>query len=146
MICGVRHEQAAVSSPIRLQCTAACLHHCRTPPANSRNRYASLGVEYWLVKGSPPKNLQPASSGHFYGWFLMAHRRGNPGWASGRPAELLLCWSTEFEDEVRRLGLDEGNCADSDQLRQWCERNKNRVYIPESLLKHWRIRVNPNVT
>ena len=75
----------------------------------------------------------------------MPHRRGNPGWASGRHATL-HCLPTEFEDQIRRLGLDEQNCADSDQLRQWCEHNKDRVYIPESLLKHWRIHVDPNVT
>jgi hypothetical protein len=81
---------------------------------------------------------------HFCGWLLMAHGRGNPDWGSGR-AELRLCRSTEFEDEVRRLGLDEHNCADSDQLRRWCEHNKHRVYVPERLLKYWRIDVDPNV-
>ncbi len=52
---------------------------------------------------------------------------------------------TEFENEVRRLGLDEHNYVGSDQLRQWCEHDRNRVYVPESLLKHWRIDVDPNV-
>ena len=63
----------------------------------------------------------------------MPHKRGNPDWGSGRPVKLRLCLSTEFEDEVRRLGLDEHNYADSDQLRQWCKHNKDRVYIPEPL-------------
>jgi hypothetical protein len=27
---------------------------------------------------------------------------------------------------------------------QWCERNKGRSYIPESLLKQWGILVDPN--
>jgi len=70
----------------------------------------------------------------------MRHR-GNPNW--GRPVTLVWL-PTEFENEVRRLGLDEHNYADSDQLRQWCEHNKNRVYVPERLLKHWRIDVDPN--
>jgi hypothetical protein len=29
-------------------------------------------------------------------------------------------------------------------VRIWCEHNKNRFYIPEWLLKEWRITVDPH--
>ncbi len=77
----------------------------------------------------------------------MARRRGNPSW--GNPAALFTSSSstvTEFENQMRRLKLNESNCAGSDELRLWCERNKNRSYIPEWLLMHWEISVDPHVT
>ncbi len=76
----------------------------------------------------------------------MARRRGNPNWGKPtldpRPSSTV----TEFENQVRRLRLNESNCAGSDELRLWCERNKNRNYVPEWLLKHWKISVDPHVT
>jgi len=72
----------------------------------------------------------------------MARKRGNPGWTSGRPAKLRPCLATAFEQEVRRLGLDEQNYIGSAKLRQWCQDNKDRRYVPESLLKLWRITVD----
>ncbi len=53
---------------------------------------------------------------------------------------------TEFEQQMEQLNLNESDCAGSDKLRRWCERNKNRYYIPEWLLKHWEIFVDPNVS
>jgi hypothetical protein len=53
---------------------------------------------------------------------------------------------TEFDLKARRLGLTEQTYAASAQLRTWCERNKNRFYIPEWLLAEWGITVDPNVT
>jgi len=47
---------------------------------------------------------------------------------------------------VRKLGLAEQNYATSVQLRRWCEQNRNRCYIPESLLKEWGIYVDPNMS
>jgi hypothetical protein len=44
---------------------------------------------------------------------------------------------TAFEKQVDKLALNEQTCATSEELRQWCERNKNRSYIPEWLLKQW---------
>ncbi len=78
--------------------------------------------------------------------FAMAKKPGNPNW--GKPAlptsyQFLV---TEFEQQMERLNLNEYNCAGSDELRRWCERNKNRCYIPEWLLKHWGMSVEPNVT
>ena len=54
--------------------------------------------------------------------------------------------ATAFETEVRRLGLNMQTCASSTKLQQWCERNKNRSYIPEWLLERWGISVDPNAS
>jgi hypothetical protein len=53
---------------------------------------------------------------------------------------------TAFEEQVQELGLNEQTCATSEKLKQWCERNKDRCYIPEQLLKRWGITVDPNVS
>ena len=52
--------------------------------------------------------------------------------------------STAFEQQVRRLGLDQETCAHSEELREWCERNKDYCYIPEWLLRRWGMSVNWN--
>jgi len=44
-----------------------------------------------------------------------------------------------FEQYVRQLGLSEASYSSSRELREWCRENRNRCYIPEWLLKHWRI-------
>jgi hypothetical protein len=41
---------------------------------------------------------------------------------------------------------NEQTCATSEKLKLWCERNKDHCYIPEWLLKQWRIPVDPNVS
>jgi hypothetical protein len=53
--------------------------------------------------------------------------------------------ATAFEQQVRKLGLNERNCVASKELRKWCERNKDRCYIPEWLLREWKLRVDPHV-
>jgi hypothetical protein len=53
---------------------------------------------------------------------------------------------TAFEEQIRKLGLNEQTCGTSEKLRQWCQSNKDRYYIPESLLKRWGIPVDPNVS
>ena len=50
---------------------------------------------------------------------------------------------TAFEPQVRKLGLNERTCAESRALRLWCERNKDRYFIPEWLLAEWSMRVEP---
>lgn len=62
-------------------------------------------------------------------------RRGNPNW--GRPIPVAAALATEFELQARRLHLTPDMYAASRGLRLWCERNKNRVYVPEWLLKEW---------
>ncbi len=71
-------------------------------------------------------------------------KRGNPNWGSGRPVRVGPALPTEFEMQVRRLGLSQQTCADSTELRRWCERNRNRCYIPEWLLDAWEMPVDPN--
>jgi hypothetical protein len=75
----------------------------------------------------------------------VVRKRGNPNW--GHPTlPAPHAGATEFEKQVRKLGLTEQTCATSEDLRRWCERNKDRCYIPEWLLKQWRIAVDPNVS
>jgi hypothetical protein len=71
-----------------------------------------------------------------------ARKRGNPNW--GKPMMPASAVPTAFEEQVKKLGLTEQSCAASEKLRQWCERNKDRSYTPESLLKQWGILVDPN--
>jgi len=68
-------------------------------------------------------------------------RRGNPNW--GQPRQGPPAVPTEFEMQVKRLGLTKPEYTASDELRRWCERNRNRVYIPEWLLEAWGMRVEP---
>ena len=71
-------------------------------------------------------------------------KRGNPNW--GKPMEPAPAVPTAFEEQVHKLGLNEQTCGTSEKLKQWCARNKDRCYIPESLLKRWGIPVDPNVS
>ena len=73
-----------------------------------------------------------------------ARKRGNPNW--GKPMEPAPAVPTAFEEQVQKLGLTEQSCAASEKLKQWCERNKDRCYIPEWLLKLWGIAVDPNLS
>jgi hypothetical protein len=74
---------------------------------------------------------------------LPTRRRGNRNW--GKPMEAAPALPTAFEEQVKKLGLSEQTYETSDALRRWCERNKDRSYIPEWLLKRWRISVDSNV-
>ena len=74
----------------------------------------------------------------------MSRRRGNPTWGSGgQPVQPARAAATEFDMQVRLLGLTKQTCAGSHELRKWCERNRNRYYIPEWLLDAWGISVDP---
>ncbi len=53
------------------------------------------------------------------------------------PLESTAPCLTEFEREVERLGLRSEDYVLSVELRRWCERNRDRVYIPEWLLDEW---------
>lgn len=67
-----------------------------------------------------------------------ARRRGNPNW--GLPPEPLPDVPTEFERQVKRLGLTSPDYVRSDALRRWCWDNRDRFYIPEWLLQEWGIK------
>jgi hypothetical protein len=71
-------------------------------------------------------------------------KRGNPNW--GKPRGAAPNVPTGFEEQVQKLGLNEQTCVASVKLKQWCERNKDRSYVPEWLLKRWQISVDPNFT
>jgi hypothetical protein len=74
---------------------------------------------------------------------LVAHRRkrGNPNW--GRPIPPARALATEFELRVRHLKLTPEMYTSSRELHAWCEQNRNRVYVPEWLLKAWCLTVDP---
>jgi hypothetical protein len=75
---------------------------------------------------------------------VTTRKRGNPNWGRPMPPVSILC--TEFEMQVRQLQLTPETYVFSDQLRSWCERNRNRFYIPEWLLKAWNISVNSDLS
>lgn len=54
------------------------------------------------------------------------------------PASVL---ATEFDIEVRKLGLSQNKYVSSLALWHWCDRNRNRVYVPEWLLAEWGMQV-----
>jgi len=70
---------------------------------------------------------------------LHRKRRGFPNWASHPRAPVL---ATEFELQVTQLQLTAEMYTYSRELRVWCDRNRNRVYIPEWLLEKWDITVD----
>jgi hypothetical protein len=72
----------------------------------------------------------------------LARKRGNPNW--GRPTPFAPAVATEFELRVSHLRLSPAMYASSAELRAWCERNRNRCYVPEWLLKEWDITVDPS--
>ena len=69
-------------------------------------------------------------------------KRGNPNW--GRPIPPVRAFATEFELQVRQLQLTARMYTSSAELYTWCERNRNRLYIPEWLLEEWGITVDLN--
>jgi hypothetical protein len=71
-------------------------------------------------------------------------KRGNPNW--GRPMQPAAVLATEFELQVRKLQLTPETYVFSAELCRWCEKNRNRFYIPEWLLKKWHITVDANIT
>jgi hypothetical protein len=75
--------------------------------------------------------------------FTQVRKRGNRNW--GKPMQAAAKIPTEFEEQIKKLGLTHESCAASETLRLWCERNKDRCYVPEWLLKHWAIVARPDL-
>lgn len=71
---------------------------------------------------------------------VIVRRRGNPHWL--HPIPLAPALATEFELQVRQLRLTVERYVYSAELHSWCDRNRNRVYVPEWLLKAWHITVD----
>jgi hypothetical protein len=65
----------------------------------------------------------------------MAHR-GNPNWGKRVPVFHPL---SHFEREVARLKLRPQDYEHSVELRNWCQRYARSHFVPEQLLKCWRI-------
>jgi len=72
----------------------------------------------------------------------LARKRGNLNW--GRPTPFAPAVATEFELQVSHLQLTAEMYTSSAVLRAWCERNRNRCYVPEWLLTAWDIAVDPS--
>jgi len=69
-------------------------------------------------------------------------KRGNANW--GKSLLPVYAIRTEFETEVARLHLRKSQYVVSAELKIWCSRNRNRVYIPEWLLAEWEMNVELN--
>ncbi len=52
----------------------------------------------------------------------------------------------KFELRVKHLHLSAEMYTSSRALHGWCERNRNRLYVPEWLLEEWGMIVNLNFT
>jgi hypothetical protein len=74
---------------------------------------------------------------------VITRKRGNPNW--GRPMRFAPALATAFEIEVTQLQLAPEDVA-SARLRHWCERNRNRFYIPEWLLDEWKLLVDADLS
>ena len=66
-------------------------------------------------------------------------KRGNRNW--GKPLLPIPALLTEFDIEVARLRLKRQDYVASVPLKRWCDRNRNRVYVPEWLLVEWGMKV-----
>ena len=66
---------------------------------------------------------------------MAINKRGNPNW--GKLLLPIPALPAEFEVEVARLGLTPSEYVVSPELKQWCNHNRNRVYVPEWLLDEW---------
>jgi hypothetical protein len=52
---------------------------------------------------------------------------------------------TAFDQRVGKLSLTAPAYLESPELREWCEDNCNKSYIPEWLLKAWGIEVKADL-
>ena len=69
----------------------------------------------------------------------MARRRGNSNWSAGIDEDIAPAEPTQFEKLATRLGLHEESFADSIELKEFARRNRDKLYVPEALLKTWRL-------
>ena len=70
----------------------------------------------------------------------MRKHRGNPGWTQGHQGEdSFPPVPSEFEQVVKRLKLNPEQYASSLQLREWVEKNWRQKFVPEKLLRAWRL-------
>jgi hypothetical protein len=69
--------------------------------------------------------------------------RGNPNWGklSSGP-NLVVITPSAFEQRANELNLEPHQYAHSHLLRKWAQQNMNIKYVPEDLLKTWKLIVN----
>jgi hypothetical protein len=67
----------------------------------------------------------------------MAKKRGNPNW--GKPDMNIgpYTGATSFEEIVKKLQLSPNEYVNSQQLKDWVQRNKDQKYVPSNLLQAW---------
>jgi hypothetical protein len=107
------------------------------PTARVRIPIGTPGVSQTLVGG-----VSSAGMAKPILFPVTTRKRGNPNW--GRPCAPIPALPTEFEIRVSELGLTNETYSGSAELRIWCERNRNRCYVPEWLLDEWDLQVDPN--
>ena len=49
-----------------------------------------------------------------------------------------------FEKLAARLGVKERDWPKSEPLRKWASKHRNNRYVPEALLKHWKLPLRVN--
>ena len=69
-------------------------------------------------------------------------RRGNPNW--GKPFPSVPAVISQFEFKARQLGLTAETYVSSLELKDWCEQNLHRFYVPEWLIAKWGLVVRMN--
>lgn len=67
---------------------------------------------------------------------MINRRRGNPKWCQLASLHVPVL-PTEFEVQVKSFRLGNEQYVSSTALKLWCQHNRNRVYVPEWLLKEW---------
>jgi hypothetical protein len=106
-----------------------------------------------VTSGTKPTRPELLNSlGTKYSWAMsnqvsfpvVVRKRGNPKW--GQPVSATSSLPTQFEIQIRQLGLTPETYVHSAELRRWCEQNRNRCYIPEWLLDAWDMSVEPDLT
>lgn len=103
--------------PLALKITQTVIMHCGT-----------------LARAIPAYDVEAVSNLDRHP--IRSKRRGNPTW--GKPVQVPNL-PTEFDLQVKQLGLTKADYVRSAQLKRWCEHNRNRVYVPEWLLREWGI-------
>ena len=67
--------------------------------------------------------------------------RGNPNWGKPKAAGSVIPPMTEFERTVAEFNLNPNEYLGSSSLREWAVQNRNSRYVPEYLLKAWKLEV-----
>jgi hypothetical protein len=66
-------------------------------------------------------------------------RRGNPNWGKAQPAVAESIAPTSFEEVVKKLRLCPAQYLDSQALKDWVRKNRDRKYVPLDLLEAWNL-------